>query len=50
MDRKNEVPKPYPVGSVLRLVQEGIVSDPLGSYTGVVEGTMDQPVQDADDL
>lgn len=49
MDQKNRSTD-YPAGSILRYVQEGIVSDPLGSYTGVVLEEMEQPVQDADDL
>ena len=43
-------PIDYPIGSLLRYVQEGIVFDPLGSYTGVVLEDGEQPVQDADDL
>ena len=30
--------------------KETIVTDPFGSYTGLVENTEDKPVQDADDL
>lgn len=43
-------PVDYPIGSLLRYIQEGIVSDPLGSYTGIVLNDGEQPVQDADDL
>ena len=30
--------------------KEPIVTDPFGSYTGLVENIEDKPVQDADDL
>lgn len=29
---------------------DGIISDPLGSYTGVAVNKREKPVQDADDL
>ena len=31
-------------------VSDPVISDPLGSYTGVPEDILDKPVQDADDL
>jgi len=49
MKKKTELPA-YPAGSLLRTVQEGIVTDPFGSYTGIVKELDDTPVQDADDL
>lgn len=49
MEQRKHLPD-YPIGSILRYVQEGIASDPLGSYTGVVLEDGEQPVQDADDL
>ena len=49
--RKNKaVPERYPIGSLLRVEQEVIVSDPLGSYTGISQDPLEAPVQDADDL
>lgn len=50
MKKKNSVPERYPIGSLLRIEQESIVSDPLGSYTGVSQDPLEAPVQDADDL
>lgn len=50
MRRKKSIPEIYPIGSLLRIEQETIVSDPLGSYTGIAVDPMDEPVQDADDL
>ncbi len=49
MERRDYSPG-CPIGSLLRYVQEGIISDPLGSYTGVTMDEIEQPVQDADDL
>lgn len=50
MKEKKHIPVFYPTGSSMRAYQEGIVVDPLGSYTGVPEEAMETPVQDADDL
>ena len=50
MKEKKDRIKRFPPGSLLRTTQEGIVSDPLGSYTGVPTELYDKPVQDADDL
>ena len=50
MRRKKAIPETYPIGSLLRLEQETIVSDPLGSYTGIALDPLDKPIQDADDL
>ena len=47
---KKFMPERYPAGTLLRTAQEGIVTDPLGSYTGLPEDVYEQPVQDADDL
>ena len=48
MEKKKEekffVPPPPPTGIA------HIITDPFGSYTGLVLGLDDQPVQDADDL
>ncbi len=30
--------------------KDGVISDPLGSYTGVPKNKKEKPVQDADDL
>ena len=48
--RKRWIPETYPIGSLLKIQQEGIVTDPLGSYTGIAEDPLDVPIQDADDL
>ena len=50
MRRKRWIPETYPIGSLLKIQQEGIVTDPLGSYTGIAEDPLDVPIQDADDL
>jgi len=50
MKEKEKNIKRYPIGSLLRTSQEGIVTDPLGSYTGVPTDLYEKPVQDADDL
>ena len=50
MRRKRWIPETYPIGSLLRIEQEGIVTDPLGSYTGIAKDPLEQPIQDADDL
>lgn len=34
----------------LEKLEEKIVSDPFGSYTGLVKDPFEKPVQDADDL
>ena len=39
---------PYPDDLLLSPVR--MISDPLGSYTGIPEDPEDLPVQDADDL
>ncbi len=48
-EKKNRI-KRFPAGSLLKTTQEGITTDPLGSYTGVPTELYDTPVQDADDL
>ena len=50
MRKKNSLPERYPIESLLRIEQEGIVSDPLGSYTGIAQEPLEMPTQDADDL
>lgn len=50
MKEKKENPEIYLMGSMLRMAQEGTLSDPLGSYTGVPLDRFETPVQDADDL
>lgn len=50
MDRKNRIPPFDPTGSFMKPYQEEIVSDPMGSYTGVPVDAEEKPVQDADDL
>ena len=47
---KKSIPERYPAGTLLRTAQEGIITDPLGSYTGLPEDIYEKPVQDADDL
>ena len=37
------------MGFPLRMTDR-VIADPLGSYTGVPEDVLDQPIQDADDL
>lgn len=50
MRRKRWIPETYPIGSLLRIEQENIITDPMGSYTGIAEDPLDVPIQDADDL
>lgn len=50
MKKKDDIPERYPAGSLLRVEQEVIISDPLGSYTGVTQDSLEKPIQDADDL
>ena len=50
MKEKKDQIKRFPPGTLLRTTQEGIVTDPLGSYTGVPTALFEKPVQDADDL
>ena len=50
MKEKKSVPERYPIGYLLRMEQEVIITDPLGSYTGILDDPMDTPVQDVDDL
>lgn len=50
MKEDKKLPQRYPAGSLLRISQEGMISDPLGSYTGVTDNPLEIPVQDADDL
>jgi hypothetical protein len=50
MKKDKNIPQRYPAGSLLRISQETMISDPLGSYTGVTDNPMEVPVQDADDL
>lgn len=49
--RKNKsIPERNPIGSLQGTEQVVIVSDPLGSYTGISQDPLEAPVQDADDL
>lgn len=52
MKEKNKLDQP--VYSPLRIwptnMIGGIVTDPLGCYTGIIEDAHEIPVQDADDL
>ena len=50
MGRKRRIPRFDPNGSIMYPGQNKIVTDPMGSYTGVPEDADDKPVQDADDL
>lgn len=50
MKKEKSLLERYPIGSLLRIEQEGIVLDPLGSYTGITQEPLEVPVQDADDL
>ena len=50
MKKKDTVPQRYSIGSLLRVEQECLITDPLGSYTGVLQDPLETPVQDADDL
>lgn len=40
----------FPPAAIPLDLIDPIVSDPLGSYTGVPQDILDKPVQDADDL
>jgi len=37
-------------GAVMKKKEEVIITDPFGSYTGLVKDPHEKPVQDADDL
>ena len=50
MKEKKERAVIQATASLLRTGQEGTVTDPLGSYTGVPQNPYEVPVQDADDL
>ena len=50
MKRKRKIPIFFTSGSLMESQPEEITTDPMGSYTGVPEEILDQPVQDADDL
>lgn len=50
MESKKEVPEVYPATGVIFPVDEGIITDPFGSYTGVTPVPGEKVVQDADDL
>lgn len=38
------------MGGVIVKKEEKIVTDPYGSYTGLVQDPSEKPIQDADDL
>ena len=55
MERKLEKDNDKTMPSISRLPmsvlpENGIISDPMGSYTGIPLDKGDKPVQDADDL
>lgn len=50
MKRKRKIPIFFTSGSLMESQPERIVTDPMGSYTGVPKDPADKPVQDADDL
>lgn len=50
MKLRKKIPVFFPPGSPGSPELNGIVTDPFGSYTGVPAGTIEYPVQDADDL
>lgn len=49
MKKAKRKPLIPPVGNPLDSV-DPVITDPLGSYTGVPADVLDKPVQDADDL
>ena len=50
MKERKHIPVFFPTGSFMKPMQDGIVTDPFGSYTGVTEEVTEVPVQDVDDL
>lgn len=50
MKRKRKIPIFFTSGSLMEAQPEQIVTDPMGSYTGIPENPEETPVQDADDL
>ena len=56
MKKESSIPYILPTGYPLNLMGQPesalgqIVTDPMGSYTGVPEELLEKPVQDADDL
>lgn len=50
MKRKRKIPIFFTSGSLMESQPEQIVTDPMGSYTGIPENPEETPVQDADDL
>ena len=50
MRKKEDIPVLFPLGTLTQNGVSTIFTDPQGSYTGVPEDVLDQPIQDADDL
>ena len=49
-EENKHIPYPIPPLDLFAVPRGGIVTDPFGSYTGLVYDLDDKPVQDADDL
>ena len=49
-EENKEIPYRIPPLELFAVPRGGIVSDPFGSYTGLVKDPYEKPVQDADDL
>ena len=49
-EENKEIPYRIPPLELFAVPRGGIVSDPFGSYTGLVKEPDEKPVQDADDL
>ncbi len=50
MEEKKRIPAMGPNGAFRKESGIPVVTDPMGSYTGVPENPYETPVQDADDL
>ncbi len=50
MQEKKKIPILFPPGSLMGMEPPMIITDPMGSYTGIGENQQELPVQDADDL
>ncbi len=50
MKEKKNIPVFFPEDTMNSMGKDWIMTDPFGSYTGLVREAGEQPVQDADDL
>ncbi len=50
MKENKKIPVFFPEGSMNTIGKDWIMTDPFGSYTGLVKEEDEVPVQDADDL